>query len=92
MPDVPRGLSDTDPEAERVQLELLRAASPSQRLQLALSMSRTVLTLSRAALVRAFPEDSPEEIGLRFVALHYGQELADEVRADLAARRGRRGP
>ena len=82
-----RGLSDTDPEAERVQLELLRQASPSRRLQLALSLSRTAMSLSRAGLARAFPDASPEEIGLRFVALNYGPELAEEVRAYLARRR-----
>jgi hypothetical protein len=84
---VERGLSDTDPETERVHLELLRAASPSRRLSLALSLSRTVMALARAGLARSHPEASPEEIGLRFVALNYGPELAEEVRADLAARR-----
>jgi len=82
-----RGLSETDPEAERVHLELLRQASPSRRLQLALSLSRTAMSLSRAGLAQAFPDASPEEIGLRFVALNYGTELAEEVRAYLARRR-----
>jgi hypothetical protein len=77
-------LSDTDPEAERVHLELLRAASPSRRLRLALSFSRTAMSLARAGLARADPEASPEEIGLRFVALNYGPELAEEVRSHLA--------
>jgi hypothetical protein len=81
------GLSDTDPEAERVHLELLRAASPSRRLGLALSLSRTAMSLARDGLARSFPGASREEIGLRFVALNYGPELAEDVRADLAARR-----
>ena len=82
-----RGLSDTDPEAERLQLQLLRATSPSRRLRLALSLSRTVMSLARDGLARSFPGASTEEIGLRFVALNYGPELAEDVRADLAARR-----
>jgi hypothetical protein len=45
------------------------------------------MSLSRGGLARRMPEASPEEVGLRFVALHYGDSLADEVRADLAARR-----
>jgi hypothetical protein len=81
------GLSDTDPEAERVHLRLLRAASPSRRLQLALSLSRTVMSLSRNGLARRHPDASVEELGLRFVALHYGSQLAEEVRRDLRARR-----
>ena len=81
-----RGLSDTDPEAERVHVELLRAASPSRRLHLAFSLSRTAMSLSRGALARDLADASPEEIGLRFVALNYGTELAEEVKAYLAHR------
>ena len=80
-------LSDTDPETERVHLELLRRASPGRRIRLALSLSRTVMSLSCGGLARRLPEASSEELGLRFVALHYGDDLAEEVRADLAARR-----
>jgi len=82
-----RGLTDTDPETERVQLELMRRASPERRLTLALSLSRTVMSLSRAGLARGTPGGSVDEIGLRFVALHYGSELANEVRAHLLARK-----
>ena len=80
-------LSDTDPEAARVQLELLRSASPSRRLRLALSLSRTTLTLAHDGLARGLPDASPEEVGLRFVALNYGPELAEEVRSALSTRR-----
>lgn len=81
------GLSDTDPEAARVHLELLRGASAERRLRLAFSLSRTVMSLSRGGLSRILPGASQQEVGLRFVALHYGSLLAAEVRADLAARR-----
>ena len=81
------GLSDTDPDAERVHLELLRAASPSRRLRLALSLSRTTLSLAHDGLARGLPDASAEEVGLRFVALNYGRELAEEVRSYLRARR-----
>jgi hypothetical protein len=72
-------LTDTDPEAARVQLELLRQASPARRLRLALSLSRSVLTLSREGIARRRPQASPEAVGLEFVRLHYGRDLADEV-------------
>jgi hypothetical protein len=84
---VEHGLSDTDPEAARVHLELLRRATPQRRLGLAFSLSRTVMSLSRGGLARTLSSASPQEVGLRFVALHYGSRLAEEVRADLAARR-----
>jgi hypothetical protein len=72
-------LTDTDPEAARVQMELLRRASPARRLRLALSLSRSVLALSRAGIARRRPHASAEEVGLEFVRLHYGRDVADEV-------------
>jgi hypothetical protein len=80
-------LTDTDSEAGRVQMELLRRAPPERRLRLALSLSRSVLTLSRDGIARRRPGASDEEVGLEFVRLHYGPGLADEVRRHL--RRGR---
>ena len=81
------GLNDTDAEAERVQLELLRRAGPARRLQLALSLSRSVMSLSRGGIARRLEDASPEELGLRFVEVHYGAELADALRAELLSRR-----
>jgi hypothetical protein len=72
--------SDTHPEAERVQVELLRQASVSKRLSLALSLSETAMSLSRRAIRRARPGISEREVGLTFVELHYGRELAQRVR------------
>lgn len=77
---------DTDPEAARVQLALIRRASPAKRLSLALSLSRSVLGLSRRGIASRMPEASEQEVGLRFVELHYGRELAQALRARLARR------
>jgi hypothetical protein len=77
--------SDTDPETLRVQRELLRGAGPSRRLALAFSLSRTVMSLSRAGLARRIACHDPQEIGLHFLALHYGEDLAAAVRQALAA-------
>ncbi len=85
----PSGRSaDTDVEAERVQLELLRAASPAQRGGLAIGLTAAAIGASRRALERRSPAASEEEIGLRFVELNYGPELAAEVAACLRRRRG----
>lgn len=78
------GVSDTRDEASRVQMELLRRASPARRAALARSLSVTVIDLSRRALAERWPEDSPIESRLRWVALHYGAELAEHVRRYLA--------
>ena len=78
---------DTSPEAERVQFELLRKASPAQRMSLVRSLTCTTVQLSRRALRRAHPEMDEEEVALTWIALHYSPDLADRVRADLARRR-----
>ena len=79
---------DTRPEAEEVQLALLRAASPARRLRLVRSLTATVVEWSRRAIRQAHPEADEREVGLRFVALHYGEELAAKVRRYLEEREG----
>jgi hypothetical protein len=78
-------LSDTDPEADRVQLELLRAAQPGRRAQMALDLSALVIVLARRGLRTTLPPGASEQdAALRFVELHYGSELAAGVRRRLA--------
>jgi len=78
--------SDTHPEAERVQIELLRSASITQRFALARSLSETAIRLSRQAIREAHPDFDDDEVGLEFIALHYGRALAQQVRAHLQTR------
>jgi hypothetical protein len=78
---------DTDPDAEAVQIELLRRAGPTRRAAMALSLSAQVIGLARRALRRSLPNASEQEKSLRFVELHYGHELAAELRRFLSARR-----
>jgi hypothetical protein len=78
--------ADTDADAERVQLDLLRAASPAQRSALAVALTATTVGLSRRALRRRSPNASEQDIGLRFVELNYGPELAAALAAWLSDR------
>jgi hypothetical protein len=78
-----QAFGDTDADTDRAHLDLLRGASPGRRLSLALSVSATVVGLSRRGLARAEPGLSRDEIGLRFVEQNYGEPLAREVRARL---------
>ncbi len=80
-------VTDTRPEAAEVQLELLRRAGPERRVALALRLSSSVIRASRRAIAERHPELDDEGVRLRWAELHYGQELADRVRAYLAARR-----
>lgn len=83
---IPSRPSDTSAEAERVQVELLRAAPVSRRLQLAWSLSATVIGAARYAVARQHPHLSQRELDARFVELHYGRELATALTRDLARR------
>jgi hypothetical protein len=78
---------DTHPDAERVQIELLRQATIAQRFHLVRSLTATTRRLAWRAIREANPEASDQEIDLLFVAVHYGQDLADRLRVYLAQRR-----
>ena len=93
MPEaIPARPADTTPDAEDVQAALFRAAPAARRLHLAFSLSATIIGAARRALARSQPHASTRELDLRFVELHYGRDLAGELRADLdrrdAAQRG----
>ena len=87
MHRIPPRPADTSREAERVQVDLLRAAPVSRRLHLAWSLSATVIGAARRALARADPRAEATERDIRFVELHYGSALAAALRADLMRRR-----
>lgn len=78
---------DTSPEAERVQIELLRKASITRRFAIMQAWSQFIVEANRQHIRKAHPDASEEELALIFVAQQYGQELADKLRADLARRR-----
>lgn len=87
MPEaIPARPADTTPDAERVQVALLRAAPVARRLHVALALSATIIGAARRALARAQPQASARELDLRFVELHYGAEAAAGLRADLDRR------
>lgn len=73
--------SDTHPEAERVQLDLLRRASVSRRLALTRSLTTTAIVMSRRAIARANPQMDGKDRNLLFIEYHYGRDLAERVRA-----------
>jgi hypothetical protein len=80
---MPTQLSDTDPGVEKLQISLIRRASIATRISRTRSLSRTVIQLSRRAISRAHPGLCEEELGLAFVAYHYGEKLADSLRGYL---------
>lgn len=81
---------DTTPEAEEMQIELLRRASVTRRAEIMRSLTAATRWMAYEAIKKANPGISDIEADLLFVEYHYGKDLADAVRADLV-RRGRLG-
>jgi hypothetical protein len=67
------------------QIELLRRASPRRRSAMMLAMTTTAIKRSRHAIQRLHPDWSELEVNLFWAEIHYGKDLADKVRAYLAA-------
>jgi len=73
-------LSDTDPRAEQVQIELARRSTAAEKMTQVRALSDLVARLSRRAIARANPELSPAEVELKWVELQYGKPLAAALR------------
>lgn len=73
-------LSDTHPDAERFQIELLRKSTPEERLARALSLTAAVVNLSRQTISELNPGLGPQELNIKCVELYYGQKLAAGLR------------
>jgi hypothetical protein len=70
---------DTRPEAERVQIELLRQAPAWRKLHLLAQMNSAVRTLAMSGLRRRYPHATPAELRRRLADLYLGPELAARV-------------
>ncbi len=68
---------DTGPEAEQVQLRLLRAARVAKRIALARSLT-TTMQLAHRAIWQAHPADTPDEYAVPFVTQISSAELGAE--------------
>jgi hypothetical protein len=79
-------LSDTHPDAQRVQIELIRQFTFAQRWAKMASLTAYAVNLSRRAIAEANPGLSPRELDLKFIELSYGRELAERVRACVEGR------
>ena len=71
--------SDTHPDAERVQVEGLRAMPVWRKLVTVSELSLTMRQLALAGLRKRFPSASSAELDRRLATLCLGPELATEV-------------
>lgn len=72
-------LRDTDPEAHRVHIDLMRRAEGWRKLQLADQLHQSLRTLALAGLRARHPGASPEELRRRLADMLLGVKLAEEV-------------
>jgi hypothetical protein len=79
-------VATTSPAASRVHIELLRSAGTRRRFQTCQRLSASVTALAKRAIHTRYPELSEREVGLRFIELYYGPELARRVRRHLERR------
>jgi hypothetical protein len=78
---------DTDPEAERVQLEIYRRMPPWKKMQLVLEANDASRAFVLAGIRSRHPDASEKEIRRRFLGTWLGEELATEVYGPLDAPR-----
>lgn len=73
-------LSDTDEKIVKIQIDLIRQLSTAERVSRLRSLSQTVISLSRRAIRSANPELSEKELKYKFLAYHYGNEIAEKFK------------
>jgi hypothetical protein len=78
--------TDTHPDAEAVLVELWRRKTPAERFARVCKLTEMTRRSAKRAIQQAPPGASPEEVGLRFIELHYGSDLASRVREYLKGR------
>jgi len=77
---------DTHPDAERVLIDLLRAASPARKLGMMLDANRAARALALTGLRERHPNDSPSRLRRRLADLWLGPELAARAYGPLPER------
>ena len=79
-------LNDTSPEAEEIQIALLRKLSPAQKAAKTFSLSNEVIRLSKRAIRRQNPDLNEFELKILFLHHFYGPKIAKKVQDHLKIR------
>ena len=75
--------SDTHPDVEAVQQELLRRMSAGEKFALVQSLTAAVVALCKQGIRERHPEYNEQEVKIHFVDMNYGHELAEGFRRRL---------
>lgn len=80
-------LRDTDPEAHRIHIDLMRRAEGWRKLQLADQLHQSLRTFALAGLRARYPGAPAEELRRRLADLLLGPALAERAYGPLTNRR-----
>ena len=73
-------LTSFSPRQEYLWIELLRSLTNAQRFAITAQMTQLERDRSRRRIAAANPDLTPEELKLKFIEVHYGKQLAENVR------------
>jgi hypothetical protein len=76
-------LSDTHPKMEALHIQLLRQATPAQKLEMLAGLNASARTLALTGLRSRYPLAAEAELQRRLAGLLLGEELARKVYGDL---------
>ncbi len=71
----PQGVTDTDPRAREVWMEVLRSKTPGERIDIAFNLTEFALRMAESGVRARYPGASEREIFLRSAALRLPREL-----------------
>ena len=75
--------SDTHPKMEELQIELLRQASPTQKMHMLAQLNASARMLALAGLRSRYPQASEAELRYKLAILLLGEGIARKVYGDL---------
>jgi hypothetical protein len=75
--------SDTHPKMEALQIQLLRQASPTRKMEMLAQLNASARTLALMGLRSRYPQAGEAELRRRLAGLLLGEELARKVYGEI---------
>jgi len=75
--------SDTHPKMEALQIQLLRQATPTRKMEMLAQLNTSARTLALMGLRSRYPQAGEAELRRRLAGLLLGEELARKVYGDI---------
>ena len=75
--------SDTHPKIEALQIQLLRQATPTRKMEMLAQLNASARTLALTGLRSRYPQAGEAELRRRLAGLLLGEELARKVYGEI---------